>query len=455
MKTILILSCIFCINICVYGNEPGAGNSKEIKTDKIHEKELITKTKSLLNYYIKYWKHEKTHIIYNHPVNLEKRGKFAEPADTEKNMVNGKIVPYGYGSGFSDTSLYTGHLLFGVVDAYEARKDAELGEIAKELFIGMKTIGTSSPVPGFIPRGPHPDDLSAYYRDSSIDQHTSYIMALYKYYKSSLASEEEKEFIRDSLNKFGKRLEDNKWKILIEDNSREAHAGGAWTEYSSEAGSALLSVLGILSEVVKNDHWKTRYEKYSMEDDGKRWQVLVPVDNPERLGNILYVNQIAFRLNVLYQAVNKDEHKKIISQAIKKWAEIQLNRKFPAGSDLENLKSKIPDKNLIELGWKSYQFDNMFEAWKHFNPEVQKTGSTSWVKVYNQNNCVRVPLTGFSMALLGKDADLKNKISPLAWEMLNKVNYELLVGTSGPGEIVLYLTFISLELYADYFSNIK
>ena len=68
----------------------------------------------------------------------------------------------------------------------------------------MKRVATLSPVPGFVPRGPHPDGGS-YYRDSSVDQHTIFVCSLWRYSRSALASDDDRAFIRHELDEFARR----------------------------------------------------------------------------------------------------------------------------------------------------------------------------------------------------------------------------------------------------------
>ena len=72
-------------------------------------------------------------------------------------------------------------MLVALLDAHEATDDPYFRRKAEELYSALRFIGEICPVEGLVPRGPHPNDPTAYYDDSSMDQHTTYIIALARY----------------------------------------------------------------------------------------------------------------------------------------------------------------------------------------------------------------------------------------------------------------------------------
>ena len=74
------------------------------------------------------------------------------------------------GRGSRTPRLHCGHTLIALLDAYDAAPDPYLRTKAEQLYLAPKFIGEAIQSKGNVPRGPHPNDPSAYYDDSSMDQ---------------------------------------------------------------------------------------------------------------------------------------------------------------------------------------------------------------------------------------------------------------------------------------------
>ena len=237
----------------------------------VTETEMLKQVFSLTDTYLGDFQDPSTYVLYG--ARLRTKKNWTSPADVKA----GKPKPWGYGSRIADTSLHCGHLLVAMLDAYEARPDPFLETNIKKMFAALKLIGslpethpkTGKPaLSGLVPRGPHPDDLSAYYDDSSMDQHTTYIISLSLYAQSSLATAKQKQWIRESLGKVGRRLEKNDWSIKRADGVTESHVGFAWTGFNSDHASILLPALYALYKGTNDRHWLERYEDFLAEKKG-------------------------------------------------------------------------------------------------------------------------------------------------------------------------------------------
>ncbi|MBM4046123.1 MAG: hypothetical protein FJ279_13505 [Planctomycetes bacterium] len=226
--------------------------------------EVREEAKRLLRSYWTDFASPETNLAYGRRLNGPKGiAVLASPAEIRQGLVRGQPVPYGYGSGIEDIALHNGHLLFALCDAYEATKEAEFADAARRVFSGLKRVGTVSPVPGFVPRGPHPDGKS-YYRDSSLDQHTTYVYGLWRYSRSELATDADKAFIRDALAQFGKRMERNGWFVKNEDDSQVAHVGFCWLQWTDVGAGTLLTVLAAIHDATADAHWRDLYSARSL-----------------------------------------------------------------------------------------------------------------------------------------------------------------------------------------------
>jgi hypothetical protein len=358
-------------------------------------------------------------------------------------------MPHGYGSGIEDVALHNGHLLFALCDAYEATKDPYFAEVARRIFSGMKLIGTISPVAGFVPRGPHPDDMKSYYSDSSLDQHTTFVYALWRYNRSELATPEDKVFIRQSLANIGKRLEANDWFIRVEDGSRVAHVGFSWLHNGMDIGAGtLLAVLAAIYEVTGDPHWNELYEKYGAERNGFRWK-LMDANGGERQKLTLYSNQFALRDAVLSRIDKISNHQAILSR---RWDEtITRNlhsdvfkawRRMDWAIGTTELSDKSAEKQLTTVGLSTNKSASVFEIWNSYKTLTSKDQHVNWV----QRLCVRIPMGAFHAALLSGRHEQITEVSQSIREILKTLDFnELDSGETYYLAVVLGLHLVALQ----------
>ncbi|NOY81084.1 MAG: hypothetical protein GXP31_08775 [Kiritimatiellaeota bacterium] len=243
-----------------------------------------------------------TGLCYHHRLNGPAGlGALSAPEEIARGQVRGKDMPYGYGSGIQDVALENGQFLFALCDAVDATHDPDLAAVARRIFSGMKRVARVSPVPGFVPRGPHPDGKS-YYRDSSRDQHCAFVEAMWRYARGPLATDADRTFIARVLEDVTARLEANNWIIKVEDGSRMAHVGFGWRQHTMVGAVSLLMVLAATADVTGNSHWRELYNKLGGEADAVRWKLLDPREPPHWPPFTLYTNQFAQSLAVLKDA---------------------------------------------------------------------------------------------------------------------------------------------------------
>jgi len=360
-----------------------------------------------------------------------------------------KPYPWGYGSSIQDTSLSSGHLLVGFLDAYNAKPDSFLYDNCKKLFKALKFIYSVSSVPGLVPRGPHPDDKTAYYDDASMDQVTTYIISLSRYANSSIADEEEKEFIKKSLQEVGERLEKYGWSIKRADGITETHVGFAWTGFVPEHASILLPTLLALYKGTGNKHWNEVYENFSAENDSLRWEKL-KTSNIRISSHPIYANQNCFRMNAFYRFEKNPERKKVIYDYLGYATKLQLERDFP-GDWFRNYFKDFDWKKLAEVcEWRDNSLHGCDSALEKFKPEIfEVSGDIRGMAILSH---VRFPLGGFHMVMTSEHKELIKEYVPKIWSMMNTVDLEKISGETG-GEVSNLLIIVSLHLYDYYFSQ--
>ena len=411
------------------------------------EEELVTHVFSLARKYFADFRHPDTHVLYGARLST-KRG-WTSPDDVKAE----KPEPWGYGSRICDTSLHCGHMLVALLDAHEARPDSFLKENIEKTFRAIRLIGSlpeTHPKPGkpalvgLVPRGPHPDDMTAYYDDSSMDQHTTYIISLARYANSSLASEEDKAWIRQSLEKVGRRLEKNGWSIKRADGQTQAHVGFTWTGYNSQHASILLPAVYALYKGTGDKHWLKTFETFIHEKDDSRWKQLYPGPHVRINAHPIYANQGAFRLNALYHLDTNPQRRAVIRDLLSYSAELQMARAFPGPMYRKFHSLEAWQQLRRNWNWADDELQGSEEAWAKF--QVDMLDDPLAVLAH-----VRFPLAGFHMVLMSENPEMIRAHLARIWEMLNAVD----LGKVDAGETNYLFTVAGLHVYAFHFRSRK
>ena len=247
------------------------------------------------------------------------------PSEVARGRVRGAVRPWGYGSGIEDTAYHTGMFLFALCDAEQATGDPELAALASRAFRGLERMSTISSVPGFVPRGPHPADPKVYYRDSSIDQHSLYVCALWRYCRSRIASGPEKESAARIIGEVMNRLERAGWSVQVEDGSAAAHAGGSMRRMEPVNAALLLAMLAAAHDVTGDKRWRAAYERFGGEENRRRWTLLSqPIDRVRPHRYTMFINQDTLRCETLRRIEPDPARKSILDRRIAAVAEDML-----------------------------------------------------------------------------------------------------------------------------------
>jgi len=435
---------VFCVLVSQTLGASSAKSKSEVAP--FTEAELVTHVFSLTKNYLRDFQHPQTNVLYG--ARLSTKKNWTSPEDVKKELPK----PWGYGSRIADTALHCGHLLVALLDAYEARPAPFLRAEISKTFAALRLIGTlpeKYPKPnkpaleGLVPRGPHPDDVTAYFDDSSMDQHTTYIISLARYAHSSLASDEQKKWIRDSLGKVGRRLEKNGWSIKRADGVTQAHVGFAWTGFNSDHASILLPAVLALYQGTGDEHWLKTYDKFLAEKEGLRWKNMHPGSHVRINGHPIYANQNAFRVNALYQMETNPKRKAVLLGLLEQTAQMQMQRDFPGPFYKRFHSAEQWDRLRKELGWKDDNLHGCPVAWKAYKPEMLDQGSLPVLAH------VRFPLGGFHMVMLSENPEMIRQNLGDIWKMLTTVDLNKI----NAGETNYLFTVVALHTYAFYFRH--
>lgn len=412
------------------------------------EQELVEHVFSLAKNYFADFQHPETYVLYGSRLSTKESWTTPDEIKAEKPK------PWGYGSRIADTSLHTGHMLIALLDAYEAKPDPFLKQNIKRCFQALKMIGSlpethpkqgKPALVGLVPRGPHPDDKSAYFDDSSMDQHTTYIISLARYAHSSLATDDEKKWISQSLEKVGRRLEKNGWSIKRADGVTQAHVGFAWTGFISQHVSILLPSVYALYQGTGNKHWLDTYEKFLAERDGLRWQKMHVGPHIKINGHPIYANQGAFRVNALFHFEPNTEKKAVLYRFLGHIAKIQMTRDFPGEMYRKFHKEQEWQKLQRKWNWKDSELHGSAQAWKLYQPAMLDRHALAVLAH------VRFPLTGYHMIMMSENPELIQTHLPEIWRMLKTVDLKKI----SAGETNYLFTVVGLHAYAFYFNQQK
>lgn len=394
---------------------------------------LRTRTFALAEKYFDQFQDPATFVLYG--ARLSTVASWTTPDDVKAR----KPVPWGYGSRIEDTALHCGHTLVALLDAYDASADPYLRRKAEELFSALKFIGEICPVQGLVPRGPHPNDHSAYYDDSSMDQHTTYIIALACYANSDLATARDKQWIAKKLGAIGRRLETNDFSIKAADGVTESHVGFSWKGFRHNHVSILVPTVYALYKGTGDEHWLTLHKNLLAERDGLRWRLLHTGDHVELNGHPIYANQNGFRLNAYLHFLQDPEKRTVISDLLAQSAKMQLERDFPGPFYRKFHTAQRWAKLASEWHWGTSELHGAEMAWSLFRPEMlnEKDGLAALAHV-------RFPLGGFHLTLMSERAELIHRVLPATWKMLTTVDLQKI----SAAETHYLFTTVALHLYA-------
>jgi hypothetical protein len=403
------------------------------------KKELQSKVFALTKTFIKEFQDPTTGVIYN--ARLSTKAKWTSPADCKAK----KPKPWGYGSRYSDTVLYSGHLLGAMLDAYEAKPTEFLKVNCQKLYNALKYIYESCPIPGIVPRGPHPDDRTAYYDDSSMDQNTTFIISLSIYAQSKLATDADKIFIKKALNEVGTRLEKHDWSVVQADGKTQCHVGFSWLQMTSKGASIILPAVYSLYKGTGNQHWLEVYNKLGNEANGRRWKLLAPGDHSRINAHPIYANQACFRLNIFYKLLSDKKQRQIVSAMMYKAVELQLARDFPGKFMRRFIKEKEIKATAKKFNWPDDDIHGSLPAWKLFDAQKLKSCRGKVRSVASLAH-IRFPMGAFHMIMNSEDPQLIEKYTPYIWQMLNDVDLSKVYSA----ETNYLFTVVALHLYAFY-----
>lgn len=355
------------------------------------------------------------------------------PAEIAHRRVGGAPRPFGYGSGIEDLAYHNGMLLFALCDAEEATGDAFFANMAHRTFRGLQRMSTISPVVGFVPRGPHPDGKS-YYPDSSLDQHSLYVCGLWRFYRSHIATPEEKASIRLLVGNVIRRLEENGWSVQVEDGSAPSWAGGNMLKQDGQMPLLLLMMLATAYDVTCEKHWKDAYERFGREDDRRRWNLLAkPIDRNQSRRYTMFQNQFILRGETLRRIEPSAERRAILLGRTADTADDMLScAYFQAWRSLDWLgeeswkaaaTKEVANGYLKPLGVTVDSQVTVMDLWRKFDASRLSPPAVHGRRNHYEPITLATPAMAWQIALLSQKPKLILQAQKGVDEMLGRVDF--------------------------------
>ena len=339
----------------------------------------------------------------------------------------------GWGTGMEDCTLTAGFVLDAMLTAHRVTGEQEWAEKSRNLFCGLRALGTVSGVPGYVARGFAPG-RSDVYPNSSADQYTSYVYGVWRYATSPVAAEEEKEEAARLLTEVARFVEGSGHNIPRMDG-RPSIYGDSDT---IEPGRAcrVLQFYRAAYELSGDEHWCDLYLAKANEHDRARVRCHYgpEVWNLRRNIHAVAQSQIAFRL--LYEAETDVELKSAYASALEaealsvigrldRWREIMaqpMEKAFPprwrplfAGFLKEH-----PDYDP--------EYQQEVQKWHHFRkyrPEEFPPSEEELAQAKPALPFLRHQTETLAIVMLCENEALKRQAAETAWPMLAEIDWSL------------------------------
>ncbi len=269
--------------------------------------------------------------------------------------------PCGYGTGMEDCAISGGIILDALIDRYanEEKSNAEQDVLesiktrAQDVFTGLELLTTVSGSPGFVARGVSPKALGKCYINSSRDQVTHLVLAVWNYWRSPLSNDETRSRAALVLYAVADRMTrnvtpENDYDFLCSDGSRCRIGISRMADVEDHEAARLTAIYAAAWDVAKRSGDSIREAEY-----WKQWRNIARdtvvqsahiVANPDlcnRMPSYAYL-QMQESLEALYQLEPEQNLKETIGETLKYVANRIKSRQ-------ENALKKLKNHDLTEV----------------------------------------------------------------------------------------------------------
>ena len=339
----------------------------------------------------------------------------------------------GWGTGFEDTAIAGGASVEGLVRGWERTKDEALAARARQVWQGLRILGTISSTRGYVCRGVLPTDGTSHYANSSGDQYTLFCSGLYRYFKSDLASDEDRAGIADMAVGIAEFVMNAGMEILREDGD-PGMVGGVGREQTVAgktvrvAGAGPLQYLALAAATTGETHWQSEYEKVRDAHDRLPLRLLQAEFSEEELSKkcVYILMQAAYLFRMLFDFEEEPEAKDVYRQVLNSMGRysVKLLDQFtptPAGVGFGPLPDMDWRKDVslfhevnpgLKMDLKARRSGLTVRAWWALRPGLG-----------TENTRVRQPMEGLTAIMMSDDADLIRANADRATEILTTLPF--------------------------------
>ena len=177
----------------------------------------------------------------------------------------GKPNALGWWAPIENGAMFSGSYLEMTVNRWEQTKDDADVANARRLVKGLLLLNSISDVPGFVGRGVSTDGRS-HFAMGSDDQTFPWFLGLWRFHQSDLATEEERERIRQHFETTANALVELDWRIPAEEpfGTRGSYAGFEFDDVARK-----LFVLRAMHSVTGDSAWEEQYRQALGERGGE------------------------------------------------------------------------------------------------------------------------------------------------------------------------------------------
>lgn len=172
-----------------------------------------------------------------------------------------KCIPNsnGFATPIENSNYASSQYLHTLVARHHVTQKPEHAQEVRKLYQGLMLLRKVSSSPTFIPRGVLADGTT-HYVDVSVDHMSYWIMGMWSYYRSTIATVEERKEIRKELHALAQGTQDNGWKFCREDG-KLSYWSELLTPRVPRTRLVLLMLLGVVYDMTEDSHWYKCYEE--------------------------------------------------------------------------------------------------------------------------------------------------------------------------------------------------
>ena len=309
-------------------------------------------------------------------------------------------------------AMFNGILLPGVLNCWKKAPSPKLADFARDLLKGLFSLQDKSPVPGCILRGVGSDG-KCHYPGSSNDQVVPFLLGLWEFANSPLATPEERKECRQRCYTVVKALEKNKWVIP---GAKPGFERGSLRSNGTSSNCHLLLAAIILDEMEGGN----RVEKI-LQDPKKRKSIAKGFPKVgERCGS-WYACHNYYIMRMLVDRVKGEAEKKLLRDSI----HLTALEALPALKAWKNYKEGLkfdPDWRIMNKKW--YPQKNCKEAASI--PGQSKLYKDISPAYMNEHLTIMIPLSSAWMGLFTKDEKVRREVIRHVLPMIQAIPYEKL-----------------------------